>query len=152
MPTSGIHWPFQLHSFRANEDIQLLTTTNIAIIFKLLEFFNLQDQIAEDIKLLFEPTPPEKKTVVIALRSKPEEGAHYAYAALLECDLCGVRGGFFAMFKSLSGNLEALTKESTAMFEFLNLELAKIGNLHEVIRRSLSGGSEDGGNPDRLEP
>jgi hypothetical protein len=141
MPTSGTKWPFQLHSFRENEDIQLLTTSNIAIIFRLLEFFNLQDEIAEDIKLLFEPAPPKKKTVVIALRSKPEKGTYYAYTALLECDLCGVRGGFFAMFKSLSGNVETLTRETTAMFEFLNLELTKEGNLEAVIRRSLNSGS-----------
>ena len=152
MPTSGTQWPFQLHSFRENEDIQLLTTSNTAIIFKLLDFFNLGDEIAEDVKLLFEPASPKKKTVVIALRSKLEEGAHYAYAALLECDLCGVRGGFFAMFKSLSGDVEALTREATAMFEFLNLELAKEGNLEAVIRAAapLNGGSEFGDNPDRL--
>jgi len=137
MPTSGTQWPFQLHSFRENEDIQLLTSSNIIIIFKLLEFFNLQDEIAEDVKLLFDPAPPEKKTVVIALRSKPEKGMHYAYAALLECDLCGVRGGFFAMFKSLSGDVKVLTREVTAMFEFLNLELAKEGDLEAVARRSL---------------
>ena len=90
--------------------------------------------------------------MVIALRSKPEEGQYYAYAALLECDLCGVRGGFFAMFKSLSGDIEALTQEATAMFEFLNLELAKEGNLEAVIRAAtpLNGGSEFGDNPDRF--
>jgi hypothetical protein len=137
MPTFRGDEPFQLHSFRKNQDIQLLTTHKIPIILYLIEFFNLQDEIAEDTKILFDPATPEPKTIVIALRSKPENGNYYAYAALLECDLCGVRSGFFAMFKSLSGDVEALTRESTEIFEFLNAELGKQRDLTTIIGRSL---------------
>jgi hypothetical protein len=134
MPSFQSKLPFQFHSFRGSEDIQLLSTHNISLVLNLIEFFHLEDEISEDIQTLFDPSPPDKKTVVIVLRSKPEKGDLYAYAALLECDLCGVQKGFFAMFKSLSGDLEALTKESTAMFEFLNEELLKQNNLEAVLK------------------
>jgi hypothetical protein len=125
MPRFDADWPFQMHSFRENEDIQLLTTHYTPLILDLIEFFDLGKEIAEDTKILFDPPKAEKKTVVIALCSKPEKGANYAYAALLECDLCGVRNGFFALFKSLSGDIETLSKESNSMFELLNRELKK---------------------------
>jgi hypothetical protein len=137
MPTFRGDGPFELQSFRKNQDIQLLTTHKIPIILYLIEFFNLQDEIAEGTKILLDPATPKSKTIIIALRSKPEKGNYYAYAALLECDLCGVRNGFFAMFKSLSGDLEALTRESTEIFKFLNAELEKQTNLTAVIDRSL---------------
>ena len=134
MPSSSSKLPFQFHSFRGSEDIQLLSTHNTSLVLNLIEFFHLEDEILKDIETLFDSTP-EKKTVVIVLRSKPEKGDVYAYAAVLECDLCGLQKGFFAMFKSLSGDLEALTKESTAMFEFLNEELGKQNTLEAVVAK-----------------
>jgi hypothetical protein len=126
-----LNFPFQFRVCRSNQDIKLLTTHNTTAILQLIKLLNLEDKIAQDLQLLLHASP-EKKTSVIVLHNYPEEDQNYAYAALLECDLCGIRNGFFAMFKSLSGNTEILTRECKLMYEFLNAELQKEQHLREI--------------------
>ena len=119
-------FPFQFRICREQKDIRLLTTSNTPSILNFIKLFGLEERIAENIKPLLDT--PGKATAVITLHSYPEKGENFAYAALLECDLCGVRKGFFALFKSLSDDLEPLTEECRLMYEFLNDELQKEEN------------------------
>ena len=121
-------FPFQFRACRANQDIKLLTTNDPPALLQLIKFLNLEDKLAEDIQRIL-LDDPEKKTTIISLHSYPEKGANYAYTALLECDLCGVRKGFFALFKSRSGDTETLTEECRLMYEFINGELEKESSL-----------------------
>jgi len=123
--------PFQFRICREREDIKLLTTSDTKSVLRFITLFRLEDRLAADIKVLLDA--PGKQTAVIALHSYPEKGQNYAYAALLECDLCGVRKGFFALFKSASGDLETLTEECRLMYEFLNSEVQKEQSLREFI-------------------
>jgi hypothetical protein len=140
MPKLETDFPFQFRSYRQNEDIQLITTHNLPVVLQLVECFDLEDEIAKELEILLDPAAPEKKTVVVLLRKIFENGSGYAYTALLECDLCGIKNGFFAIFKSLSGDMETLSEECTNMFNFLNQDLQKQESLEEFLpRKELNG-------------
>jgi hypothetical protein len=127
-----LKFPFQFRASRTNKDIQLVTTSDPKAILHLIDFFELEEEISQGILILLDPGAPEMKTAIISLRSHPAKSHHHAYTALLECDLCGVRGGFFAVFRSLSGDVKTLTEECKEMADFLNEELRKEKLLEEI--------------------
>jgi hypothetical protein len=121
--------------YQQNNDILLITTTHTPVLLDLIESFGLGDEIANDVLVLLKADTPKNKTVLISLCRPPEKKENCGYTALLECDLCGVRQGFFAIFKSLSEDTESLTEECKRMHEFLNEELRKEKRLDAVISR-----------------
>jgi hypothetical protein len=137
-PDFPLNFPFQFRVSIQNEDIQLITTSDTKAIIQLVEIFDLEDEIANEFKVLLDPAMPERRNTVISLHNKPEKGSNYAYAALLECDLCGIKRGYFALFKSLSGDSEALAKECKEMHDFFNSEMDKTENFELIPKRSTS--------------
>jgi hypothetical protein len=135
MPTPPTDFPFQFRVCRANQDIQLITTNNTPAILNLIAFLELEDVIAEDLKILL-ADGPGRTSAIISLRSEPTRSQNFAYAALLECDVCGVKKGFFALFKSPSSDRKALTEECKIMSDFLTAELEKEKNLEKLSSRS----------------
>ena len=132
MPTLPADFPFQFRVCVNNEDIQLITTANTLVILKLIEIFELEEEIMGELRTLLD-SPASQNRTVISMHNRPAKGENYAYAALLECDLCGVMRGYFALFKSLSGDTEALMKESTEMHDFFNSELDRNGNFEKIM-------------------
>jgi hypothetical protein len=132
MPTLPADFPFQFRVSVANEDIQLITTSNTTVILNLIEIFELEEEIASELRVLLD-SPSSQKRTVISMHNRPEKGQNYAYAALLECDLCGVQRGYFALFKSLSGDIAALDKECKEMHDFFNSELDRNGHFEKIM-------------------
>jgi hypothetical protein len=133
-----IDFPFQFRVLRSNEDLHLITTSNPPAILHLIEVFGLEEEIANDVKILLDRPSSARTEAIISLRSRPEEGENFAYTAILDCDLCGVRGGFFAVFKSFSGDSATLEKECGHMSDFLNGELKKEKHLEEFSGDSIA--------------
>jgi hypothetical protein len=131
MPYDENDFPFQLRACRENEDIKLLTTNDTLTILQLIKVFEIEDEISRDLRRLLDAAP-DKRNSVIALHNYPKKGQNYAYTAILDCDLCGVRTGFFALFKSRSGDVATLTRECKLMYEFINGELQKSQDLQEL--------------------